>query len=149
MYVREDIPCQRLTALEATDVESVWLLYRLARMPRSLSLGAVYHPPTAANKVTIAHILNCLDTVTHDHPHAGVILLGDFNRLHDAALLAYPLKQVVRLPTRKEAILDKIYTNLQDWYRQPAVIPDIGNSGHRAVLMSADYSNIWIVAKTL
>ena len=37
VYVREDIPCQRLTTCETTDVESVWLLYRLPRMPRSLS----------------------------------------------------------------------------------------------------------------
>ena len=87
-----------------------------------------------------AHILNCLDTVTRDHPNAGVILLGDFNRLHDVSLLAYPLKEAVRSPTRKEAILDKIYTNLQDRYRQPTVIPNIGNSDHRAVLMSPAYS---------
>ena len=28
VFVRQDIPCERLTSLEAADVESVWLLYR-------------------------------------------------------------------------------------------------------------------------
>jgi len=35
-----------------------------------------------------AGLLECLDAVTRDHPHAGVVLLGDFNRLRDAALLS-------------------------------------------------------------
>ena len=35
------------------------------------------------------------------------------------------------------SVLDKIYTNLQDWYDQPVVLPNIGRSDHRAVLMSA------------
>jgi len=54
-----------------------------------------------------AHILNCLETITRDHPNAGVILLGDFNRLHDVSLLAYPLKQVVRSPAGRRQFLTK------------------------------------------
>jgi len=68
---------------------------------------------------------------------AVVIVLGDFNRLRDVALISYPLKHVVKAPTRKASVLDKIYTNLQDWYDQPVVLPNIGRSDHRAVLMSA------------
>ena len=36
------------------------------------------------------------------------MLLGDFNNLNDTQLRSYPLKQVVRLPTRRAAILDII-----------------------------------------
>ena len=82
------------------------------------------------------HILNCLDTATREHPHAGIVVLGDFNRLRDAALTSYPLKQVVKEPTRKTAILDKIYTNMMDWYDRPVVLPNVGRSDHRAVIMS-------------
>ena len=81
------------------------------------------------------HILNCLDTATREHPHAGIVVLGDFNRLRDAALTSYPLKQVVKEPTRKAAILDKIYTNMMDWYDRPVVLPNVGRSD-RAVIMS-------------
>jgi len=84
-----------------------------------------------------AHILDCLEIwiVTRQHPQSGVILSGDFNKLRDGAILAYPLKQVVRSPARGSAILDKIYTNLQDWYEQPVILPNIGRSDHNAVVM--------------
>jgi len=59
-------------------------------MPRAVS-HAVYHQPSADDRAMTSHILDCLDTVTIDHPHAGVVLLGDFNQLRDAALLSYPL----------------------------------------------------------
>ena len=111
--VQQDIPCQRLTSLECTDVETLWMLYRLPRMPRCLShvvIGAVYNPPSADCRKMTTHILSCLDKVTRDHPYAGIIELGDFNRLPDAALISYPLKQVVKAPTRQSAILDKIYS---------------------------------------
>ncbi len=148
VYVQQDTPCQRLTALEATDIESVWLLYQQPRMPRSLShviIGAVYHPPKADDKEMVKHLLDCLDTTTRDHPHAGVILLGDFNKLCDTLLLAYPLRQVVRSPTRKSAILDKIYTNLQDWYERPVILPNIGRSDHKLVMMMASSSMVKIL----
>jgi len=109
-------------------------------MPRSVShvvIGAVNNPPSADDRKMTAHILSCLDTVTRDHPYAGIVVLGDFNRLRDQALTSYPLKQVVKTPTRKAAVLDKIYTNLQELYDQPAILPNIGRSDHRAVVMSA------------
>ena len=92
VFVRHNVPCIRLPSLESANFEVVWLLYRQPRMPRVVShvvVGAVYHPPSAND------LLECLDTVTRDHPHAGVVLIGDFNQLHDAALLAYPLRPVV------------------------------------------------------
>jgi len=115
-------------------------------MPRILShlaVSAIYHPPSADDKSMTAHILNSLDTISRDHPLAGVVLIGDFNRLRDSALLSYPLKQVVKSPTRNAAILDKIYTNLQEWYERPVVLPSIGCSDHRAVAMSATFNNKW------
>jgi len=55
--------------------------------------------------------------------------------LRDTALLSYPLKQVVRTATRGSAILDKIYTNISEWYEQPFYIPAIGQYDHNAVVM--------------
>jgi len=87
------------------------------------------------DRATTSHMLDCLDTATRDHPHAGVVLLGDFNQLRDGALLAYPLRQVVKAPMRGAAVLDKIYTSLKDWYSPPVVLPNIGRSDHSAVAM--------------
>jgi hypothetical protein len=45
------------------------------------------------------------------------------------------LKQVVLGATRKSATLDKIYTNINHWYLEPSVLPNIALSDHRAVMM--------------
>jgi len=146
VFVRQDAPCQCLTALKSADVESVCLLYRQPRMPHVLShvaVGAIYYPPSADDRTVITHILNSLDNISCDHPQSGIVLMGDFNQLRDSSLLSYPLKQVVKSPTRNAAILDKIYTNLQDWYERPVVLPNVGRSNHRAVAMSATFNNKW------
>jgi len=138
VFVRQELMCHRLTAIETTSMEAVWLLYRRPRMPRQLShvaVGAIYHPPNADGRTMIDYIVQCLDTITRDHPNAGVVLLGDFNKLRDNALLAYPLRQVVRSPTRGSAILDKVYTNISEWYERPFILPNIGRSDHDAVSM--------------
>jgi len=86
--------------------------------------------------MTGSHILSCLDTIMRDYPQAGVVVLGDFNHLRDTADIcySYPLKQVVKVPTRKAAVLEKIYTNIDDWYDVPAVLPNIGRSDHHAIV---------------
>ena len=108
MLVRENVPCTVLYHLQETDIESLWLLYRATRIPRQLShiaIGIIYHASTADSRRTISYILNCLDSISRDHPYAGLILLGDFNRLNDSSILSYPLKQIVTCATRKLNIL--------------------------------------------
>jgi hypothetical protein len=57
------------------------------------------------------HIIDAVDKIISQHPHAAIITLGDFNALDDKLIRAYPLKKIVHLPTRGKAVLDKIYTN--------------------------------------
>jgi hypothetical protein len=99
--------------LETADFESVWLLHRKSHMPHSVShvvIGTIYHPPSADSKAMTSYLLDCLNTVTKDYPRAGVVLLGDFNRLRDTTLISYPLKRVVKAPMRGTAMWDKIFT---------------------------------------
>jgi len=108
-------------------------------MPRAVShvvVGAVYHPPSADHTAMTSHAIDCLDTVARDHPHVGVVLLGDFNQLRDVALQSYPLRQVIKSATRGSAVLDKIYTNLNDWYEVHVVLSNIGSSDLNAVVMT-------------
>jgi len=65
----------------------------------------------------------------------------------DGPLRNYPLRQVVSGSTRKDALLDKIYTNMSDWYTRPVVISQIGLSDHKAVLMRPTGSGVRCVAK--
>ena len=73
------------------------------------------------------------------YPHAGVVLLGIFNQLRDSALLSYPLRQVVKSATRGSAVLDKIYTSLEDLYEVPVVLPNIGSSDHNSVVLKPNH----------
>ena len=54
VLVRRDIPCQRLTSFQCTDVETLWMLYRRPSMPRCLShviVGAVYCNQPSADRL--------------------------------------------------------------------------------------------------
>ena len=53
LYIKSNLPCQRLSDFEEANVESLWLLYRATRMPRQIThvvIGAVYHPPDGDNR---------------------------------------------------------------------------------------------------
>ena len=54
-----------------------------------------------------------------------------------ASLLAsYPLSQIVKVKTRCESVLDKIFTNIKHWYNPPTLLPALGNSDHQTVLVT-------------
>jgi hypothetical protein len=138
-YVRSDLPCVRVADTEAQSqiLETLWLLFRSQRMPRSLShllLGIIYHPPDAPGRPMVDHILDTIDGVIKRHPNAGIMLLGDFNHMYDSSLREYPLKQIVTSTTRGSAVLDKIYTNISDWYLPPTILPITAGSDHRTIM---------------
>ena len=139
VYVRSDLSCERVTDTEdqPQPLETLWLLFRSKRMPRSLShllLGIIYHPPDSASRPMVNHILDTIESVMKRHPSAGIMLLGDFNHMYDSSLREYPLKQIITSATRQSAILDKIYTNIYDWYLPPTILPITAGSDHRTIL---------------
>lgn len=137
-YVRDDQPFCLLKPADDDEVESLWLLYRQPRMPRAMShilVGVVYHPPSAVSHVTTTNIVDNVDAVVRQHPNVGTLIVGDFNKMKDKPLRDLSLKQVVKVATRKSATLDKIYTNIGEWYKQPRNVPSIANSDHTAVIL--------------
>ena len=137
-YVREGLFCTHLDSFMSPEVESLWFLYRGNRMPRDLShvvIGVVYHPPNSSSSVTVSHIVECLDDITRKCAAAGVVVLGDFNNMRDSGILSFPLRQIVKCPTRRTRVLDKIYTNIEKWYCQPRSLPPINKCDHTPVLL--------------
>lgn len=101
------------------QIETLWLLYRQAYMPKSIShmlTGGVYHLPNADNKLMISNVMDCLDQMSKQHPNLGVIILGDFNSLPDTELRSYPLRQIVARQTRGHSILDKFLQIFQNGF---------------------------------
>jgi len=88
-------------------------LTRESAMPRHvihILVGVFYRPPGANSRPMTDHIIECIDKITQLHPYAGVMVQGDFKRLEDDSLRSYPLVLLVHHPTRKQAVLDKIYS---------------------------------------
>lgn len=143
IYVRDGLPFQLLPQLDNSDLEVMWLLFRRPLMPREIShilIGAVYHPPSAHNGRMLDHLISTMDNVSRQHPYTGYILLGDFNQLPEGQLRTYPLKQTVTGPTRNSATLDKIFTNIANWYCSPVILPAVTKSDHNTVLFTPNDS---------
>ena len=62
-------------------------------------------------------IVASCDKLLRDYPDAGVLLTDDFNSLDTNHFNKYlNLSQIVKEPTRKNNILDKIFTNFSKLY---------------------------------
>ena len=80
--VRSGLLYPRLQSYEVSGLETMWLMFRSACMPRWLShivLAVVYHPPNANSRTMSQHILNCIHEITHAHRNTIVAIAGDFN----------------------------------------------------------------------
>ena len=68
------------------------------------------------------------------YSNCGFLVLGDLNHLNNARLKSnFKLKQIVHFPTRGQKTLDKILTNLQDYYDTPVEHSAFGLSDHSSV----------------
>lgn len=86
----------------------------------------------------INKLIFSFDTIKTQHPNSYSIILGDFNDLDTSPLCNnLLLKQIVTVPTRGDNILDKVFTDLFDYYNIPIVINPISNSDHKTVIVRA------------
>ena len=121
------------------DHEVLWVQLRPNRLPRgfsSLIVAVVYHPhwPETENSCMREHLFRSLSLAESKFPNCALIVAGDFNRLDIKSLKKhFRLKQIVKKPTRKDAILDLILTNLHDFYDDPRHFPPFGLSDHNTI----------------
>ena len=125
------------TELTDENVESVWVTVFpqcLLKQFTCLTFAAIYHPPDADQRVLQSHITHAIDHIRQAHPQSGLMLCGDFNKFPDSHLTKLcQLKQIVTNPTRRNNILDKIYTKMDMLHRLPVVMPPLGSSDHHVV----------------
>ena len=80
------------------------------------------------------HLFNCL---AEAKSNCTLIIVGDFNRLDVTRLKRhFHLKQIVKAPIRKDAILDLLLTNLHNHYDTPQIFPPFGLSDHNTISVS-------------
>ena len=80
-------------------------------------------------------MLTSIDSIIREHPDWGLVIIGDCNKMSDNFLkIHYRLVQVVDIPTRGNALLDKLWSNMADVYCTPVTISELGASDHNMVL---------------
>jgi hypothetical protein len=137
LYVREHLHASELKVTVPEDLEVFWIQAQPERLPRSVSIlifAAVYFPDPKTERQLNDHIQDTLDILRAKHPDAGICILGDLNRFNESILCRNNgLSQIVPFPTRGDATLDKILTNISSFYLPPTPSSPIGRSDHTAV----------------
>ena len=86
------------------------------RLPRTVScilIACIYYTQQTDYSKMREHIITSIDAVIRKHPDCGIIITGDFNQLNDNFLKThYRFVQIVNVSTRGNAVLDKIWTNM-------------------------------------
>ena len=109
-----------------------------ARTPRPFScilFVGVYYPPgqTAdAEKVMLDYLSDDLDLFLRDHPSAGIVIAGDFNKLNLSSLCRFTQSRESS-NERKDCIGSD--PNQYDSYEQVQHLPPIGRSDHQTLLL--------------
>ena len=99
-------------------------------------VGILYYPPGGDDKLICDHLFQTLSSIESNYPNSGIILAGDFNRLNiNRILKQFCLKQLVKVLTRNDAILDLVLTNLHDHYCSPESLPPFGLSHHNTLIV--------------
>ncbi|XP_028402121.1 uncharacterized protein LOC114525113 [Dendronephthya gigantea] len=85
------------------------------------------------------YICQCCDSLISESPDTSITVTGDFNPesngFQERVLKNHcKLKQVVKTPTRGNAILDLILTNAHLFYERPISLAPIGFSDHCAII---------------
>ena len=144
-YLNQNLHASLINVDIPDELEIFWVQARPPKLPRSVStliIGAVYFIDANQETLMLEHIQNTLDILRAKHPNAGFYIVGDVNRLDVASLCRNNgFKQVVDKPTRGNAILDKIITNVSEFYLPITIGSPIGPSDHSTVM--------WLPKKTV
>ena len=129
--------------LEDPNKEVMWLLLKPARTPRPFScilFVGVYHPPGKSaeqEKEMHRYLSDALDSFLCNHPSAGLIITGDFNKMKLSPLCRqFNLRKLIKSATRGRNVLDQILTNMHDLFEEVLHRPPIGRSDHQCLLLT-------------
>ena len=144
ILVHENLAAKELTVKVPDHIESIWLSTRPCRLPRAISViivAGIYYPGSGSDYAPeqediILHISETVHQLYQKYVNPLFVIMGDFNDLDIKEICdAGKLKQIVNVPTRKDAILDLILTNDDNtFYKNPLTLPSIHNSDHLCVL---------------
>ena len=128
---RKDWKIKVINANERVEFESLWC--KITTPNSEFFAASVYHPPDPIYEP--ADLLNFLsetcDQILHDDPNAKIVIAGDINRLNIKDLMQqHGLHQMVKVPTRRDKILDVFLTNCPLLWKPGKVHKGLVRSDH-------------------
>ena len=145
IFVMDDIPSTQMNVNVPDHLEVIYVSIRPKWLPRSISniiLCAVYYPGSGSKYAPpqedlILHLNEKIHHFYSKYADPLILLMGDFNDLKVKDICeSCKLKQLVKVPTRKYAIIDLIMMNSENnMYRDPITLPSIRSSDHLCVLL--------------
>ena len=145
IFVSDDIPSTKLNVSVPNHLEVIYVSIRPKWLPRSISnivLCGVYYPRTGSKYAPpqedlILHLNEKIHHFYSKYADPLILLMGDFNDLKIKDICeSCKLKQVVKVPTRKDATIDLIMMNRENnMYCDPVTLPSIRSSDHLCVLL--------------
>ena len=148
VYINAGIYCRKLEHFEHPDIESLWIVLRPKRLPRSISiilLAVIYHSTSSgadANAESYNHIQSNIDSSLSHHLDALVYTTSDFNpvsTLFDEKDLKRltGLTKIINVPTRSNSILDWCLVNTKKVCFAVTQLPPLGSSDHNCILIKS------------
>ena len=137
--IRNSFMYKRLSNIEEKGLEVIWLKIMPEKLHRKFScirIACIYFTHMAEYAQMRDPLITCVDSVIRKHPECGVIITGYFNQMNDSFLKThYKFSQIVKVATRGQAILDKIWTYMNMVYSKPVTVAELGTSDHNMVLL--------------
>ena len=144
VFVKNKLPASKLKVQVPENLECLWVTIRPKWLPRSVSniiVCGIYYP--GSNSIyspcqddLIFHLTTTVQYLKRIYVSPLFLMMGDFNDLLTSSIRTLcDFKQVVKVPTRGNAILDLIFTNRNnELYDEPLNLPKIGDGDHFPIL---------------
>ena len=165
IYTDKRYKVEKIDVDKAEGVEAVWAMFtprennNKSRIKR-IAVGSFYVSPNSKFKTaTIDHIIETIHIIRSRYDNEVNFLFGgDFNRLNINSILdSYcALKQCVTVPTRKEAILEIVLSDMSHLYHPPTTLPPLqadsdkngADSDHNIVIFAPNSNSNYQVRRT-
>ena len=165
IYTDKKYKVEKIDVDKAEGVEAVWAMFtprennNKSRIKR-IAVGSFYVSPNSKFKTaTIDHIIETIHIIRSRYDNEVNFLFGgDFNRLNINSILdSYcALKQCVTVPTRKEAILEIVLSDMSHLYHPPTTLPPLqadsdkngADSDHNIVIFAPNSNSNHQVRRT-
>ena len=146
IFIHKNIPATKLDVKVPEHLEVLWVTVRPKWLPRTISniiICATYYPGSTSiyappQDEFVLYLTESVQKFMNKYASPLFMIMGDFNDLSiDEICEVCRFKQVVKVITRKEATLDLILTNINNfYYEDPISLPKICDGDHFCVLYS-------------